>query len=320
MRWAISDSGTNSITNPFQDAIWHAVKGDAGRYTRLELIQDAELIAHLGVREISVLGAYKRWALMGEPVSINGTDIDQNAALSALVHFARAQNVDVLDCQFNMARWATDAIEHALPSEFQEAFGTYVVDLTAGMDAVKSGFSSNHKRQMKQAIKASLVVREGVEHSPLMDLLGQVYGRTGRTAPFSKEYLHRLLNTDDLQRVEVTVEGPDGVEMVLIAPYDQQRGYFLHGAARPGGARGAAVLGHFEVMRILAERGVLQYDLGGARPWHEDKRLKGIAEFKRRFGGPFEAVSRFKLPLTRKGRLVHKTIPGIGNLLTRRPR
>ncbi len=317
LRWIQAEETLTPIDNPFQGAEWHTVKADAGRYLRLNLLSGDTVVGHLGVRDVSVLGTYNRWALLGEPVALQDDPINQREALQSLISFAHGQGIDVIECQFNMARWLTDAVEHTVPSECHEAFGTYVVDLRDGMDAVKSGFSSNHKRQMKQAIKASAQVRDQVEREPLLELLSQVYGRTGRKSPFSAEYLDRLLATQDLSLVTVTVEGPDGIEMAIIVPYDSRRGYFLHGAAKPGGLRGAAVLGHFEVMRLLSERGVPEYDLGGARPWHQDKRLQGIAEFKRRFGGPFEAVSRFTIPLTRKGRLIHKTIPGIGQLFRR---
>jgi hypothetical protein len=314
-RWTLEEPQQAVFGNPFQNAGWHEVKADSGVYRQLLYSDGAEPLGRLGVRDIAVLGSYRRWALLGEPVATTSRPIDQAQALTALLAYAKSEGVDVLDCQFNMARWSTEAVEAVLPPDCHEPFGTYLVDLTVGEEAARSGFSSNHKRQLKQALKAGLSVRRSVEIEPLVSLLTAVYGRTDRKVPFSPEYLARLLAMDSDSLVAVTVESDNAIEMVLLVPHDGGRGYFLHGAARPGGVRGAAVLGHFEAMRCLMERQVPAYDLGGARPWHDDPRLQGIAEFKRRFGGPFEAVSRFQVPITRKGRLIHRTLPQLGQRL-----
>jgi lipid II:glycine glycyltransferase (peptidoglycan interpeptide bridge formation enzyme) len=72
---------------------------------------------------------------------------------------------------------------------------------------------------------------------------------------------------------------------------------------------GSSVLVHLAAIRALQSLGVAAYDLGGARRQTEDARLAGIFRFKERFGGVFEDCLRWRIALTRVGRLPAGSTP-----------
>ncbi|MCA9538928.1 MAG: GNAT family N-acetyltransferase, partial [Myxococcales bacterium] len=270
----------------------------------LALVEGGRCLARLALREITVPGVYRRWALLGEPVPTTAP-VDHAVALAALARLARAQRVDVLDCKFNMARWATAAVEAVVPASAHELFGTYLVELGDGLDGVLKGMRTNHRRLWRKIEQLGPEVRHRLDFEPFLALLDETYQLTGKKMPHGAAYLRTLLTTPAVPVVAVGVHHEGALQAGVLVAHDRHRGYYLHGAARRDGLPGAAVMAHVEAMRLLIERGVPIYDLGGARPEHSDARLAGIADFKRRFGGPFEAVSRFEWPLTRRGAWLH---------------
>ncbi|MEZ4475018.1 MAG: GNAT family N-acetyltransferase [bacterium] len=290
----------------FQRLAWHRHKGDAGRYRVLEWVPDGARRARIALRDVYLPGLYRRWALLGEPDWI-GPPGDARAALDDLLAVAVAEGVDVVDCQFNMARWPPDA----LPPEAEVSdFGTYVVDLRGGIDAVVRGLSSGHRRDWRRGLRDGLTARERVHPAEFIELLRETYAHGAKEMPFSAPYLRRLLEAPEVPTLQVGVYAQGALQATALVPYDGRRGWYLHGGVRRPGPVGAAVLAHMDIMARLCERGVAAYDLGGVRPQTTDPRLAGIADFKRRFGGMFEPVARWRVLLSARARLVDRLRPG----------
>ncbi|MCB9549800.1 MAG: GNAT family N-acetyltransferase [Myxococcales bacterium] len=286
----------------FQRLAWHRHKRDAGRYRVLEWVVDGARLARVALRDVRVPGLYRRWALLGEPDWV-GAPGDARAALADLLDAARAEGVDVVDCQFNMARWPPEALP---PGAEAADFGTYVVDLRGGLDAVVQGLSSGHRRDWRRGLRDGLETRERVHPAEFIALLRETYAHGDKALPFSEAYLRRLLESPAIPTLQVGVYADGALQAAALVPYDARRGWYLHGGVRRPGPVGAAVLAHVDVMARLIERGVPAYDLGGVRPGTTDPRLAGIADFKRRFGGAFEPVARWRVALSARARLVDR--------------
>lgn len=297
MSWQIAPAGLFPA-NAFQTPTWHAIKQDAGRYRVLAWHAGGERRALMGLREQWIPGVLRRWSLLGEPIP-TAAPIDQPVALAALLSFAAQRKVDLLDCWFNMARWQPDAIP--LAAERQD-FGTYTVALDAPLDAIIGRMSKGHRRDYRRGLREGCAVVEGIDAPTLGSLLDETYAHGDKARPFDLPYLERVLSAEVLPKVVVSVRFEGQVVATVVAPHDPRRGYYLHGGTRRPAPIGASVIAHVEAMRRLQARGVACYDLGGVRPEGEG-RLAGIGDFKRRFGGLFEPVIRWRMPLSRVGRL-----------------
>jgi len=146
-------------------------------------------------------------------------------------------------------------------------------------------------------------VRHHVDAEGFLALMDVTYSRGGKRRPFSDAYLRRLIERPGFSVVAVSAWAQGQLQAALLIPHDTHTAYFLHGASLQRPVTGSNVVCHWAAMRRLKERGVSDYDLGGARRETEDRRLSGIFRFKRHFGGPFVESVRWRLPLTPAGRL-----------------
>jgi hypothetical protein len=279
----------------FSGRDWYHVKQPPGYYRLLEL---PEQPASVAVWDLWLPGLFRRWTLPAEPVIQAGT---QSQALQAVLRLARRNRVDLVESTFNMARW-DEAIRELVGDGTLEEFGTYVVDLTAGIDAVREGIHKKHRQGLRKAEKAALEVRTTADPEAFGELMRLTYAHGGKDNPFTPPYLSRLLVPGALSLLYVGVYERDVLAASLVVPFDERRGYYLHGASRRDAGPGASILGQVAAMERLIARGVPVYDLGGARRETDDPRLAGIFRFKRRFGGTFEPCLRWRLPLSARGR------------------
>jgi len=284
------DCGPQAV---FSGRDWYRVKQPPGYYRLLQLP------ARVAVWDLWLPGLFRRWTLPAEPVLRGGT---QPRALEAVLGAARRNRVDLVESTFNMARWG-EAIRDLVRDGRVEEFGTYVVDLAAGIAAVREGIHKKHRQGLRKAEKADLEVRTAADPVAFAELMQLTYAHGGKDNPFTASYLRRLLAPGALSQLYVGVYERGVLAAGLVVPFDERRGYYLHGASRRDAGPGASILGQVVVMEQLVARGVPTYDLGGARRETDDPRLAGIFRFKRRFGGTFEPCLRWRLPLTARGRL-----------------
>ncbi len=302
LRWGTPEAPDRAIlSKAFATRAFHAHKGDAGRYRVLEATDAGRRVALLALRDIHVPGLYRRWAVLTEPEWL-GPPADPADALAALVAHAASKGVDALDCRFNMARWPIGPVGAEV-----EPFGTYLVDLSGGVEAMRAGLSGNHRRIARKALEAGAVVGPLRDAGELVALMRSTYDRSGKALPFAPDYLRGWVEAPPVPCHALGVHGPDGaLDACALVPYDRWRGYYLHGASRREGVPGAAVLALVAAMEALIADGVPAFDLGGARPDAQDPHLAGIARFKARFGGAWEPVARWSLERTPTARWAHR--------------
>jgi hypothetical protein len=301
-RWAAPDA-VPVAGSLFQTARWFEVKQPGGRHRVAECLRDGRRVGGMGVREVRTAGLVRRYELMAEPAVEAGADLDQAAALSAFLGFARREGADLVESFSNMARWTHPDLPAVLAGSETEPFGTYRVDLSRGVDALRAGMHSEHRRLLRKAEAAGILVRPMLPADAFIDLMDETYGRGGKDRPFDEGYLRRLIDArDTLDLLLFSAWSGDTLEAAAIIPFDRGRGYYLHGASRTHAAQGATVAVQMAAMTALAARGVGVYDLGGARRETTDERLRGIFRFKERVGGVFEDCVRWRCALTAVGR------------------
>lgn len=301
-RWAARDAPPEA-GSIFQTSGWFAVKRPGGRHRVAECLRDGRRVASMGLREVRTAGVVKRIELLAEPRGETGETLDQAEALSAFLAFARREGIDLVESFSNMARWTHPGLAAVLSDAETEPFGTYRVDLSPGVDALRAGMHSEHRRLLRKAEAAGVIVRPILPADAFIDLMDETYGRGGKERPFDEAYLRRAIDArETLDLLVFSAWSGDTLEAAAIIPFDRSRGYYLHGASRTNAAQGATVAVQMAAMAALEAKGVGAYDLGGARRETTDERLRGIFRFKERVGGVFEDCVRWRCALTAVGR------------------
>jgi len=304
VRWLQAESRARfQPRNVFLKPGWTAHARDQGESLFLELVHESRRLGLLTVQDWRLPGAFRQWTLLAEPDLLD-PDVTQAETLDALLSLARRNSVDLVQSFSNMARWTDPAIPGRLADGELTPFGTYVVDLSGGLDAVIAGMHGQHRRLMRKGHKAAVEVRDSVDARAFVALMNETYERGGRKQPFPERYLERLIDDPQVPLIAVSAHAEGTLQAAVLVPHDGRRGYYLHGGSRARATPGASVLAHLRVMERLLEQGTPQYDLGGARRETDDQRLAGIFRFKRHFGGYFEDCVRWRLALTMVGRAV----------------
>ncbi len=289
----------------FMGRCWHDIKKPAASHNVLKMMDGKKEQSVVSTWDNWIPGVCRIWTLPQEPIDL-GDPISPSKSLGALLRLARFNGVDVVESFSNMARWDPDEVGHLIENGRTESFGTYTVDLLQGIDAVRAGMHSKHRYGLRKALAANLEARFDLSPSQFDGLMQTTYKRGGKDNPFSEPYLNRLIGNEDFSCLSIGVYSENRLEAALIVPFDNRRGYYLHGASRSDAAKGASIFGQVAAMEALISRGIPTYDLGGARAETDDKRLQGIFRFKKRFKGPFEPSLRWRLPLSLRGSTILK--------------
>jgi len=263
----------------------------------LELVQAGRRLGRVTIRDLHLPGLLRRWEVLAEPELEAGAR-GQAEALTCLIGLARRNGVTELVSWSNMARWTGPGVAEVLRGGEVEPFGTYVVDLAQAPEDLRRRMHSEHRRVLRRGEAAGLRVEPTLHAADFGALLDATYARGGKAHVFGPAYLRGLIETPAVQLLAWSVWAGSTLQAAVVVPFDQERGFFLHGASLPRPALGATVALHMAVMLELRRRGVRAYDLGGARRSTDDPRLRGIFRFKRRLGGTFEDCVRWRLPLT----------------------
>ena len=304
LRWMPAESRSRFLPRKvFLGRGWCEHSREPGGFLFLELIREGQRVALCTVRDQRLPGVFRLWDLPAEPDLLDPA-VTQAEALEALLHLARRNSVDLLQSFSNMARWTDPAVPGKVAEGELLPFGTYVVDLTPGLDAVIAGMHKKQRHALRKGQRSSVTTRDSLDAGAFVALMDETYERGGKKQPFSSRYLHRLIDGPQVPLIAVSAYAEDKLQAAVLIPHDAQRAYFLHGAARAQPVEGASVVAHGRAIELMIERGVAEYDLGGARRETDDERLGGIFKFKKRFGGEFEDCVRWRLPLTMVGRAV----------------
>ncbi|MBF0422988.1 MAG: peptidoglycan bridge formation glycyltransferase FemA/FemB family protein [Magnetococcales bacterium] len=266
--------------NYFLDESWVTLLAQSGSIHRAMELRVAGLPVWVGeyrnVRQ-------KKWQLYGA-----WEEGETQAWLQELFALGRHHGVFQIECAFNMARWTDKTLLQQLGARITDEFGTSIVDLSQDEGQLWANLHGKHRNKINRARRDAIQVRILEDVHEFIGLMDNSYAKGGVSNPFPPDYLRSLLSLTGPRLLAMGAYSALGLEAGAVVPLDARRGYFLHGATLPNGISGAAQLLHWEMMLELKRRQVAVYDLGGVRRSTEDARLRGIFQFKERFGGRFQ--------------------------------
>src|SRR6185436_11191548 len=177
----------------------------------------------------------------------------------------------------------------ALPPQTQSCeFGTYIIDLVnLTAEEIFNNFNIKYQKAIHHSQKNGAVVKFGWE---VFDDFYETYYATMKRVsimPDSKGYFRNQFEYLGEKHVSLGVvydaQNPIGSAFFIHTKY---AGYCTHaGSQGESKLYGAVKLLHFEMMKLLKEKGVKRYDLVGVRLKNKNPALEGIFRFKKGFGG-----------------------------------
>lgn len=186
-------------------------------------------------------------------------------------------------------------------------YGTCILDLDRPEDALWSGISSNHRRQIRQAQKHGVQVRRAPElievaHGIVRDTFGK-----SRLPFMGLDSFRRMLHGLG-ENVEILVAESGGtVQASIVVPFSRHTAYYVYGGSIADAVPGAMHLLHWEAIRLFRSLGSARYDFVGVRvnPKPGSKQ-EGLLTFKQRFGGRVVQGFMWKYPLRRISYLLYR--------------
>jgi len=177
---------------------------------------------------------------------------------------------------------------NSLPGKcISSQFGTYKIDLqNKTTDQILLGMQARYRSAIRQIEKLNVKIKYGISE---LGVFQKLHAETmGRTGAFSEEFetlkeeLIALPNNSILAAIYIDEKIQGGVYLT----YSKFAAYYIHGAsANTTEASGAIKYLHYNLMCLMRDKDVKQYDFVGARLSDiTGTKLEGIQNFKKRFG------------------------------------
>lgn len=166
-------------------------------------------------------------------------------------------------------------------------FGTYKIDLEGKTNTqILDDMQARYRSAIRQTEKLKTKIRFGISELRIFqDLHEETMKRTQSYAE-NFESLKDELTMSNHNTMLATVYIDNKIQGGLYLAYSKYGAYYFHGAsADTTEASGAIKYLHYQIMCLMQDKGVKQYDFVGARLTDvSGTKLEGIQNFKRRFG------------------------------------
>jgi hypothetical protein len=209
---------------------------------------------------------------------------DQLIFFNALLRFLKENNL----CE-RLTQPHPYGILGALPPQTQSCeFGTYIIDLAnQSAEEIFEDFNPKYQKAIHHSQKHGAIVKSGWE----------VFNDFYETYAATMERVHLMADTKSYFQKQYECLGEKHITTGVV--YDEEKPigsvFFIHtkyaGYCTHAGSQGESKLYggvkllHFEMMKLLKEKGVKRYDLVGVRLKNKNPSLEGIFRFKKGFGG-----------------------------------
>ncbi len=168
-------------------------------------------------------------------------------------------------------------------------FGTYITDLTEYMDDEKLlySFDPKYRKAVQHSIKNEAKIVFGqCAYDDFYKLYSMTAQRTGMYKdPVEYFQLLRRYLGETNTETGVVYDGDQPIGGIFMV-YSEYAAFCTHaGSGGESKLYGGMKLLHYEMMKLLRDRGVKKYDLVGVRIGGHNPALEGVFRFKRGFGG-----------------------------------
>ncbi len=178
---------------------------------------------------------------------------------------------------------------------------SWIIDLSRPKDEIYKNMSRNVKREIKEAIKKGYKIRQ-IRFRDEMDVYNEIhcetYRRTG-ASPFPKEYfwgIYIYVVSVDLAKTWVVVDKNDNpVGMTNIGTFKKKGLYWTVCCRNEHFEYGVYYLLLWHAIESAKDNGFKWFDCAEAFPNVREGKLKGLNDFKRKFGGELHRYYKGRL-------------------------
>ena len=241
-----------------------------------------------GVRIISKkFGLFQKTLFMCKDVNderlgrfVSGNKFAAPLAIDIVHDFSRPPNIDGIELSGRRFEYVSD-------KERLLNIGTFVIDLGEEEDQLWAKLESNNRNKARKAQKAGVRSRvsDDIRHPDIeafFSLHAALAKRVGLDTP-DRAIIEKMIERGDL--IGISAIAPDGIVdtvnlVYLCPPY----AFELYGASGENTGTGAGQFVRWETIRLLKDRRLRWYDLGGVSSTGRSNR---IYAFKKSFGGRY---------------------------------
>ncbi len=165
-------------------------------------------------------------------------------------------------------------------------YGTYIIDLSQGEEALWSNLNSSHRRKVRLAMKQGIEIKSGLEHiGTAYTLVRDTFKRSKMGFMSSESFKKYVLSFGENIRI-ILADHQGTAQGCVVVPFSNHSAYYVYGGSIPEPVTGAMNLLHWEAIRQFHDLSVKRYDFVGVRidPAKGSKQ-EGLLMFKQRFGG-----------------------------------
>jgi hypothetical protein len=205
---------------------------------------------------------------------------EEKAFLDEVVRYFKSAGADII------IPATTNTIFRVYPTGAVAApYGTLILDLDQSEEAIFMGMNSSHRRKIRLAEKAGVVIKNGLGFMETAYLqVKETFKRS--SIPFmSQAAFNRVVRgLGDYVRIYVA-EHEGAIQGCIVVPFSRHAAYYVYGGSVPQPTTGAMNLLHWEALREFRKMGVRCYDFCGVRIDPEKgSKQEGLKAFKERFG------------------------------------
>ncbi len=169
----------------------------------------------------------------------------------------------------------------------QQTRYTYRLDLSNSIEDIKRNFHTNTKRNIKNAKKHNIEIRENIKFNDFYNIINKTFIRQGSKAPFKKEKIKRYIENLEKRGNFLSFGAYINNRLISVSgvTFDNKTAYLLfNGIDIDNQIRGANTFLVYKTVEYFKDRCEI-YDFEGSM-------LFGVEEFYRKFGGELTPYMR----------------------------
>ena len=164
-------------------------------------------------------------------------------------------------------------------------YNTYKINLRQSLDQIWSNISKTVKQDIKFSESCNIYIKEELNPQAFFELSKETYQRSNKKGRALTNIIQETnyFSQYNMMTMYFAKQDLNYLASAQIVIYGGVA-YYYSGGSKSDLPRGAAKQLHWNIIKILKEKGLSYYDMTGG-PYINDKKSKSIQEFKRKFGG-----------------------------------